>query len=73
MTLFALWVKLANVMAVQGSHDTDPREHRRAVIVDNQESIASTAAWPRFVSTNNGGAGLPPSADGVVVVVTGPA
>ena len=35
--VFAIGVELANVPAVQRSHDADPREHRRAAEISNQD------------------------------------
>jgi hypothetical protein len=37
MRVFAIWVELPNDVTVQRPHDTDPRHHGRAVMVDNQE------------------------------------
>ena len=37
MRVLARGIKLANVAAVQRSHDTDARHHGRAVEFDNQE------------------------------------
>jgi hypothetical protein len=36
MMLFPRLLKLADVVAVQGSHDADAREHRRAAKLNHQ-------------------------------------
>jgi hypothetical protein len=36
MSVFAVGIELANVAAVQSSHDADPGEHRRAVLLHHQ-------------------------------------
>jgi hypothetical protein len=37
MMIFSVWVEHPLNVTVQGSHDPDAREHRRAVLVDDQE------------------------------------
>jgi hypothetical protein len=47
MVVLPIRVKLANVAAVQCSHDTDAREHRRARRRDQDQGPPSRAAIPR--------------------------
>jgi hypothetical protein len=34
--VLAIWIELANMAAVQRSHDANPREHRWAAALDDQ-------------------------------------
>jgi hypothetical protein len=47
MMVFPIWIKLANVAAVQRSHDADPREHSRPAQVRSDRGVTSPTGTQR--------------------------